>query len=88
MSSIFVKQIPVEYLFISGCRCLSMSIDMDDSFRIFLEKVRMHNLFVFAFDIEEHITKKFKDLTREQIFDLRLGDIWHLIGDLKIKKRY
>lgn len=45
-------------------------------------------MFVFVFDIEEHITKKFNDLTREQIFDLRLGDIWHLIGDLKIKKRY
>jgi len=45
-------------------------------------------MFVFVFDIEEHITKKFNDLTREQIFDLRLGDIWHLIGDPKIKKRY
>ena len=45
---------------------------------------------VFAFDIEEHITKQFepKRLTHQQIYDLRLKDIWRLIGDLKIKKSY
>jgi hypothetical protein len=42
-----------------------MSFDLEDSFGNFLKKVRKHNLFVFAFDIEEHITNKFKGLTRE-----------------------
>jgi hypothetical protein len=65
-----------------------MSFIMDDSFGTFLKKVRKHNLFVFAFDIDEHITNKHKDLTQQQIYDLRLGDIWYLIGDLKIRKRY
>ncbi len=65
-----------------------MSINMEDSFGTFLKKIRKHNLFVYAFDIAEHITNEHQDLSREQILDLRLGDIWHLIGDLKIRKRY
>ena len=65
-----------------------MSFNLEDSFGTFLKKLRKHNLFVTAFDIQEVIIGKYerKGLTREQIFELRLGDIWHIIGDLKIKK--
>ena len=65
--------------------CISlfiMSFSLEDSFGVFLKKLRGYNLFVTAFDIQEDIigTYEKKGLSREQIFDLRLGDIWHLIG--------
>ncbi len=65
-----------------------MSFDLEDSFGTFLKKLRKHNLFVTAFDIQEDIIGIYgkKGLSREQVFELRLGDIWHLIGNLKIKK--
>ena len=51
-----------------------MSFDLEDSFGTFLKKLRGHNLFVTAFDIQENIigTYEKKGLSREQIFELQL----------------
>ena len=64
---------------------LVMSFDLEDSFLVFLKKLRQHNLFVTAFDIQENIIETYekKGLSREQVFELRLGDIWHYIGTQK-----
>ena len=49
-----------------------MSFDLEDSFGVFLKKLRGYNLFVTAFDIQEDIigTYEKKGLSREQVFDL------------------
>ena len=75
--------------FINIVRCFGMSFSLEDSFGTFMKKLRGHNLFITAFDIQEDIIRVYekKGLSREQVFELKLGDIWHLIRDLKIEKK-
>ncbi len=77
--------------FITGFYQFCMSFDMDDSFGAFLKKIRKHNLFIVAFDVQELILKKYqeKGYSEEQIYSMRLGDLWPHIKSLSPKeKRY
>ena len=68
-----------------------MSFTLDDSFGTFLEKIRKHDLFIVAFDVQELILKKYqeKGISEEQIYSMKLGDLWHHIKSLSPKeKRY
>jgi hypothetical protein len=61
--------------------------DIEDTFRVFLEKARKHMLILYAFNIEDFIIEKYqaKGLSREKIFDLPLKDLWPLIENYKTR---
>ena len=64
-----------------------MSFDLKDSFGDFLKKARKHNMFYYAFNVEEFIMEKYneKGLTREQIYKMPLKDLWPLVRGYKSK---
>lgn len=67
-----------------------VSFDLEISFREFLVKARKHNLIYYAFNIEDFISEKYKakGLTREQIYQMPLKDLWPLIKDYKSKRKH
>ena len=64
--------------------------DIEDTFKVFLEKSRKHMLILYAFNIEEFIMEKYlpKGFTREQVFAMPLKDLWSLIENYKSKRRH
>ena len=59
--------------------------DMEDNLGTFLDKARKHMLILYAFNIEEFIMEKYlpKGLSRKQVFELPLKEIWSLIENYK-----
>jgi hypothetical protein len=66
-----------------------MLIDLNISFEEFLKQARKHNMFYYAFNIEDLIMEKYqsKGYNREQIFKTRLKEFWPLIKNYKCRTK-
>jgi hypothetical protein len=67
-----------------------MSINLEISFAQFLAQARKHNMFYYAFCVEDFIMEKNlpKGFNREQIFKTKLKEFWPLIKDYKTKPKH
>jgi hypothetical protein len=66
-----------------------MSIDLSISFEKYLRQTRKHNMFYYAFNIEDLIMENYqkKGLSREQIFKMQLKEFWSLIHNYKSRTK-
>ena len=65
-----------------------MSVTLDDSIKVFLEKSVRVNLVLYAENVEDLLPKKYgaKGYSKEQILNMKLRDVWPEIEHIKSKR--
>ena len=65
-----------------------MSVTLDDSIKVFLQKSIRVNLVLYAENVEEFLLKKYlkEGYSKEQIYKMKLKTVWPYIKDIKSKK--
>ena len=67
---------------------VGMSVTLDDSVKVFLQKSIRLNLVLYAENIEEFLLKKYlaEGYSKEQILNMKLKTVWPYIKDIKSKR--
>ena len=78
----------VKYSFEPVSLSLGMSVSLDDSIKVFLQKSIRLNLILYAENVEEFLLKKYlkEGYTKEQIYNMKLKTVWPMIKNIKSKK--
>ena len=65
-----------------------MSVTLEDSIKVFLQKSIRLNLILYAENIEEFLLTKYRaeGYSKEQILNMKLKTVWPIIKHLKSKK--
>jgi len=65
-----------------------MSVTLDGSIKVFLQKSIRLNLVLYAENVEEFLLKKFgaEGYSKEQIYNMKLKTVWPLIKDINSKR--
>ena len=65
-----------------------MSVTLNDSIKVFLQKSVRLNLVLYAENVEEFLLKKYlkEGYSKGQIFNMKLKTVWPFIKHLKSKK--
>ena len=65
-----------------------MSVTLDDSIKVFLQKSIRLNLVLYAENVEEFLLKKYlkEGYSKEQIYNMKLKDVWPEIEFINSKK--
>ena len=65
-----------------------MSVTLDDSIKVFLQKSIRLNLVLYAENVEEFLLKKYgnEGYSKEQILNMKLRDVWPEIEHMNSKK--
>ena len=65
-----------------------MSVTLEDSIKVFLQKSIRLNLILYAENVEEFLLKKFgaEGYSKEQILNMKLKTVWPYIKDIKSKR--
>ena len=65
-----------------------MSVTLEDSLKVFLQKSIRLNLVLYAENVEEFLLTKYRaeGYRKEQILNMKLKTVWPYIKDIKSKK--
>ena len=67
---------------------VGMSVTLDDSIKVFLQKSIRLNLIWYAENVEEFLLKKYEaeGYSKEQILNMKLKTVWPYVKDIKSKR--
>ena len=65
-----------------------MSVTLDDSIKVFLQKSVRLNLVLYAENVEEFLLKKYdaEGYSKEQIYNMKLKTVWPYVKDINSKR--